>query len=118
MSTAITKLKAMVEGTTARYTFQLTETDTDGVTANLDGTGLTVNAVLIAGRDGLQVPTANKVGWLTQASGTVYLDPVSTDFSAQKSPYTVRVEIMDGNSKTRCYPDQVRAELDVLPRLG
>jgi hypothetical protein len=93
-------LRPIVEGDTARITFQLY--DAPGVA--LDGTGLTLLDLVITGNDGTAVDTVGDFGWANQAGGQIYYDPDSTDFVASKSPYRVRAQLRDGTLKTRHYP--------------
>ncbi len=101
----------LVEGATARQTFQLQR---DG--ANLDGTGLTVSALDIVGSDGTVVDTSGDFGWEVQAGGTVYYDPDAADFVASKSPYKVRYQITDGGGKTVWFPNGKADEIKVYAR--
>lgn len=94
------KLTEIVEGWTARLSFQLKDDD-----VAISGTGLTVSALDIVGSDGVAVDTTGDYGWLVQASGTVYYDPDSADFVASKSPYRVRYQLTDGSSKVAWYPN-------------
>jgi len=101
----------IVEGTTMRISFQLKE---DG--DNLVGTGLTVSALDIVGNDGVAVDTTSDFGWITAASGTVYYDPDSSDFVAEKSPYRIRYQLTDGNGKVAWWPDGKADEIRVRGR--
>lgn len=109
----VTTVKTLVAGETDPFTIPLFEDD-----AALDGTGLTVTDVLITGSDGSRVDTSSKFAWAVQADGTVQYSPAATDFDAGKSPYRIRVQLTDGNSKTRFYPNTGRAEIVVLAPRG
>jgi len=99
---------SVVEGDTVRATFTLYENN-----LAMDGTGFTVTGMLLTGIDGQIVDTAGKFGWVTQANGTVYFDPASEDFKAERSPYRARVQLTDGLGKIRSYPNDGTAEVKV-----
>jgi hypothetical protein len=90
----------IVEGWTERISFTL---KSDGTAIN--GTGLTLTDVIITARDGTVVETTGDFGWLVQASGTIFYDPDSTDFTAGKSPYRVRAKVTDGSGKVVFFPN-------------
>lgn len=98
----------ITEGETARLTLPLLE---DGTALN--GTGFTVSDLLITGNDGTVVDTTGDFGWVTASAGTVYYDPDAVDFVTSKSPYRVRVKLLDGSSKVRYYPNGAPAEIVV-----
>lgn len=106
-------LDEVVAGQTVRSIWQLKETDSNGVTANLDGTGFTVTDVLLTSVDGQPMDTTSKFGWYNQAGGQVYYDPAVADFQTDKSPYRLRVKLTDGGGKIRFYPQQGVAEIKV-----
>jgi hypothetical protein len=106
----VSVIAEVIEGETARLVLPLTE---DGTA--LDGTGFTVSDLYVTGNDGTQVTTTGDFGWVTQSAGTVYYDPDADDFVASKSPYRVRVKLIDGSSKVRMYPNKAAAEIRVRP---
>jgi hypothetical protein len=97
-----------IAGDTARLVFPLLE---DGVA--LDGTGFTVEDLLVTGNDGTVIDTTGDFGWHDQAGGKVYYDPDAADFTTAKSPFAVRAKLEDGAGKIRHYPNGAPAFLVV-----
>jgi hypothetical protein len=97
------------EGYTDPRVWQLTHDDAAATTL----TGLTATNVFLTSIDGQAVNTAGK--WsLDTATGLLTYSPAASDFAAVKSPYRLCVELTDGSSKTRPYPDHFTAEIAVL----
>lgn len=103
------RLHPVIEGDTARITFQLYEASGQP----LNGTGLTVLDLEIIGNDDTVVDTTGDFGWSDQAAGIIFYDPDANDWDAAKSPYRVRAELRDGSLKTRHYPQGAASEMVV-----
>jgi hypothetical protein len=94
------------EGDTERVIIQLSEVDADNVETDLDGTGFTLSNILVTGNDDSIVVSTSKFDWSGSAAlGRVYFEPTATDLRTAKSPYRMRVIIVDGEGDIRSYPD-------------
>jgi len=109
-----TTIKELVEGTTERQKFYLTDKTVAGVVVAVDGSGLTVADLLLTSIDGTPVNTSGKIGWDSASDGVAYFDPDATDLAAQKSPYRIRFKLTDVSSKIRFYPSHGTAEVKVV----
>lgn len=98
----------VAEGWTKRLTFTL---KLNG--AAFDGTGYTMQNLIVRAHTGRLVSTTGKFGWATQASGIAYFDPGAGDLKADESPYTVRFQVRDGSSKDVFFPNGEPDEIKV-----
>lgn len=96
-------MRNLVEGDTKPIDIALYDGEGASRTA-VDGSGLTV-ALVLTNRQGGLVPTAGKVAWLVQASGTVRYSPDAEDFKAAGSPYEARCLVTDANGDVASYPN-------------
>jgi hypothetical protein len=103
---------------TAPIDLQLKETTPGGITSNLDGTGMTVQDLLVTSIFGQVVNTSGKFAWLSQVGGTVQFSPSATDLRADLSPYLVTVVLQDGAGKLRPYPDAEATQIRVRKARG
>jgi hypothetical protein len=99
---------SVVAGNTDRIKLPLLENG-----AAFDATGFTVTEILIRGNDGTVVDTSGDIGWDDQDASVAYYDPDADDFDAGNAPYSVRITLTDGASKTRSYPRGALAYLQV-----
>ena len=91
---------SIVEGWTGALPFTC---EADGTAVNL--TGLTVTAVL-HDKARAHVTTTSKLTVTDAAAGKVEYAPAAADFVAAKSPYWLRIKVVDGASKVVYFPSE------------